>query len=59
MVLSIAPLTAIIIHEPKDLFWEIKKARIRYYHKIAKKRKNYLIPEGWLKRIGKIEYKQD
>ena len=44
-------LIAIYIQEPKDLFWEIKKARIRYYQKNSKKGKNYLIPEGWLKRI--------
>ncbi|MCG8697899.1 MAG: hypothetical protein MI922_07580 [Bacteroidales bacterium] len=39
------------MQEPKDLFWEIKKARIRYYRKIAKKGKNHLFLEDWLKRI--------
>jgi lysozyme family protein len=49
-------LTAINICEPKELFWEIKKARIRYYHSIAKKGRNHLFLEGWLKRIGSIEF---
>ncbi len=49
-------LTAINLQEPKDLFWEIKKARIRYYHKIAKKGKNHLFLEGWLKRINSINF---
>jgi lysozyme family protein len=42
--------------QPEELFSEIKKARIRYYHKIAKKGKNHLFLEGWLKRIGSIEF---
>lgn len=49
-------LTAINLYEPKDLFWEIKKARIKYYHKIAKKGRNHLFLQGWLKRIGSIEF---
>ena len=49
-------LAAIANCQPNELFWEIKKARIRYYHKIAKKGKNHLFLEGWLKRINKIEY---
>ena len=58
-IIGFNTLTAINIHEPKDLFWEIKKARIRYYHKIAKKGKNHLFLEGWLSRVGEIEFKED
>ncbi|WP_068475721.1 putative peptidoglycan-binding domain-containing protein [Saccharicrinis aurantiacus] len=57
-IIGFNTLTAINIQEPKDLFWELKKARIRYYHKISKKRKNHLFLEGWLKRIGKIEFEK-
>ncbi len=49
-------LEAIANCQPKELFWEIKKARIRYYHKIAKKGKNHLFLEGWLKRIESISF---
>ncbi|MCU4158377.1 hypothetical protein J1N10_20565 [Carboxylicivirga sp. A043] len=49
-------LTAIANCQPKELFGEIKKARIRYYHKIAKKGKNHLFLEGWLNRIDSIVF---
>lgn len=49
-------LFAISEQDPKELFWEIKKARVRYYRSIAKKGKNHLFLEGWLKRIEAIEF---
>lgn len=55
-IIGFNTLTPINIHKAKDLFLEIKKARIRYYHKIAKKGKNHLFLKGWLKRIGSIEF---
>jgi lysozyme family protein len=42
--------------EPRTLFIAIHRARVRYYHSIAKKGKNHLFLEGWLKRIGAIEF---
>ena len=55
-IIGFNTLTAINICDSKELFWEIKKARIKYYHSIAKKGKNHLFLEGWLKRIGLIEF---
>ncbi len=42
--------------DPKELFWEIKKARIKYYHSISKKGKNHIFLEGWLNRINAIQF---
>lgn len=57
-IIGFNTLTAINIREPKELFWKIKKARIKYYHSIAKKGKNHLFLEGWLKRIGSIKFEE-
>ncbi|MBN2820487.1 MAG: hypothetical protein JXP36_16050 [Bacteroidales bacterium] len=50
-------LSAINACEPETLFTAIHRARVRYYHSIAKKGKNHLFLEGWLKRIEAIKYK--
>nr|WP_319401851.1 glycosyl hydrolase 108 family protein [uncultured Carboxylicivirga sp.] len=55
-IIGYKTLSAINSCEPEELFDEIKNARIRYYHQIAKKGKNYLFLEGWLKRIGEIVF---
>lgn len=49
-------ISAINAHSPEELFDEIKKTRIRYYHRIAKRGRNYLFLEGWLKRIKAITF---
>ncbi len=49
-------LSAINDCDPRTLFIAIHRARVRYYHSISKKGKNHLFLEGWLKRIGAIEY---
>ena len=49
-------LSAINDCDPRTLFVAIHRARVRYYHSISKKGKNHLFLEGWLKRIGAIEF---
>ena len=40
----------------RNLFDAIKKARIDFYHRIAKKGENHKFLKGWLKRINAINY---
>ena len=49
-------LAAINRCEPRTLFEAIHKARVRYYHIISKKGKNYLFLDGWLNRIAAIKF---
>jgi len=42
--------------DPRLLFVAIHRARVKYYHSISKKGKNHLFLEGWLKRIGSINF---
>jgi len=55
-ILGNQTLSAINACDPRLLFVAIHRARVRYYHSISKKGKNYLFLEGWLKRIEGIKF---
>jgi lysozyme family protein len=44
--------------ESETLFKAIHKARVRYYHAIAKKGQNQQFLDGWLKRVGAIKFEE-